>query len=66
MRHDENVTISAEAPQSVACTWCGVCAADLPVTWSIQTSPRGVEYLCEACTRTNVRGIEGQLPSEYW
>ena len=55
---------SAEGP--VSCAWCGAMAAELPVTWTVQASDRGVEYLCETCTRDNVRKIEGSLPTEYW
>jgi hypothetical protein len=37
-----------------------------PPTWSMQTGRRGAEWLCEACTRENVRNIEGKLDSEWW
>jgi hypothetical protein len=50
------------------CTWCGTQAAGPPPTWSLQTSDRGrgLEWLCEACTRANVRSIEGKLDSDWW
>jgi hypothetical protein len=41
-------------------------ADEAPVTWTIQSSERGIEYLCETCTRDNVRKIEGSLPTDYW
>jgi hypothetical protein len=50
----------------VACAWCGAMVDDVPVTWTVQSSDRGVEYLCEKCTRENVRKIEGSLPTEWW
>ena len=50
----------------VACAWCGTQVEDVPVTWTVQTGARGVEYLCERCTRDNVRKIEGSLPTDYW
>jgi len=50
----------------VSCNWCGTTADPVPVTWTVQSSDRGVEYLCETCTRDNVRKIEGSLPAEYW
>jgi len=50
----------------VACTWCGTTADPVPVTWTVQSSPRGLEYLCDRCTRDNVRKIEGSLPTEWW
>lgn len=51
---------------AVTCTWCGTSASPPPVTWTVQTGARGVEYLCEQCTRDNVRKIEGSLPTDYW
>jgi hypothetical protein len=66
MRDDAPVTTGTEPPQAVGCAWCGATADDVPVTWTIQSSDRGVEYLCEQCTRVNVRQIESQLPAEWW
>jgi hypothetical protein len=59
-------TSSSETRGAVTCAWCGAVAADVPVTWTVQSSDRGLEYLCETCTRTNVRQIESQLPTEWW
>jgi hypothetical protein len=39
---------------------------DPPVTWTMQTGERGVEWMCEACTRSNLRSVEGRLPTEWW
>jgi hypothetical protein len=50
----------------VACSWCGTSADPAPVTWTVQSGARGIEYLCERCTRDNVRKIEGSLPTEWW
>jgi hypothetical protein len=55
-----------ERQTAVSCSWCGTTADPAPVTWTVQTSARGIEYLCETCTRDNVRKIEGSLPTEYW
>ena len=49
-----------------ACSWCGTSVEEVPVTWTLQSGARGIEYLCESCTRENVRKIEGSLPTEYW
>ena len=60
-------TVVDDTPAPVTCTWCGTQAADgAPVTWTVQTGPRGLEYLCEACTRDNARNIESGLSTEYW
>jgi hypothetical protein len=66
MREDAGVAINLERLGPTSCAWCGVAADELPVTWTAQTGPRGVEYLCERCTRDNARNIEGQLPTAWW
>jgi hypothetical protein len=50
---------------------CGRTEDEPPVTWTSQRSntPRsqdGVMWLCEACTRQNVRSIEGRLDEAWW
>jgi len=50
----------------VTCSWCGAQADEAPVTWTVQTGPRGPEYLCDTCTRDNARNIESGLATEYW
>ena len=51
-------------------TTCGVCGSVVegpaPVTWSTQTSARGLTWLCEQCTRDNLRSIEGRLDEAWW
>jgi hypothetical protein len=58
--------VSDEPRRPAACSWCGATADPAPLTWTVQTGPRGVEHLCEDCTRDNVRKIEGSLPTEWW
>lgn len=53
-------------PRYVTCAWCGRSVDEAPVTWTVQVGARGVEHLCEQCTRDNVRKIEGSLPTEWW
>jgi hypothetical protein len=50
------------------CARCGAAAPDdgLPVGWSLATSERGVDRLCAACTRENVRSIEARLDEDWW
>ena len=50
----------------MACSWCGTSVDAVPITWTVQSGPRGLEYLCERCTRDNVRKIESSLPTDYW
>lgn len=58
--------MSDDAAAPVTCSWCGAQVDEAPVTWTLQTGPRGLEYLCDACTRDNVRKIESSLPTDYW
>ena len=52
-----------------ACSQCGTAApgdGSLPPGWSFATGRRGIEWLCDACTREHVRSIEAKLPEEWW
>ncbi len=51
---------------TVVCSRCGRSAAKPPLTWTHQVSKRGHEWLCDTCTRDNLRAIEGNLDSEWW
>jgi hypothetical protein len=52
------------------CARCGALGAappdGLPEGWSLASSERGVDRLCAACTRENVRSIEAKLDEEWW
>ncbi|MBN2622712.1 MAG: hypothetical protein JXA83_05060 [Acidimicrobiales bacterium] len=52
------------------CARCGARASGpeggLPPGWSVATSDRGVDRLCAACTRENVRSIEARLDEDWW
>ena len=52
------------------CARCGAIgdgeADGLPAGWSLASDERGVGKLCDTCTRTNIRAIEGKLPEEWW
>ena len=48
------------------CTVCGTYVEDRPATWSLQVSERGATYVCEDCTRANIRSIEGKLDEAWW
>jgi len=54
---------------AVICNWCGHMAEDPPLTWSRQASRRVVgleEWLCDRCTRDNLRAIEGKIDEPWW
>ncbi len=52
----------------VVCAVCGkaVSAQDVPLTWTTQASACGQQWLCETCTRENLRSIEGRLDGAWW
>jgi len=52
--------------ESVTCGVCGAVAEPVPATWSSQVSERGRTWLCERCTRDNLRSIEGKLDEAWW
>ena len=54
-------------PVPATCSSCGTTAAgDPPLTWSTATGPRGRTWVCDGCTRANVRSIEAKLDEEHW
>lgn len=40
--------------------------SDRPATWSLQVGARGQMWLCERCTRENLRAIEAKLDEAWW
>lgn len=58
----------AEGPAAspVTCAWCGQSEPAPPLGWTMQTGERGVEWLCQDCTRRNLRGVEGRLATDWW
>ncbi|MCW2777898.1 MAG: hypothetical protein JWN17_1623 [Frankiales bacterium] len=50
----------------VACAVCGAQEASAPATWTLQVGERGQTWLCAACTRDNLRSIEGKLDEVWW
>lgn len=55
-----------DAAPVASCAGCGAAGEGPPVTWSSQTGPRGTTWLCERCTRENLRSIEGRLDEAWW
>jgi hypothetical protein len=56
--------------EPVTCGVCGIVVEELPATWSSQVSAtgsgRGQTWMCERCTRDNIRSIEGKLDEAWW
>lgn len=58
--------VELEAGEGAVCGGCGATVAVKPVTWSLQISARGQQWLCDRCTRDNLRSIEGKLDEAWW
>ena len=54
------------APAYETCGVCGTTVPERPISWSLQVSERGTIWLCERCTRDNVRSIEGRFDEAWW
>jgi hypothetical protein len=50
------------------CAWCGAWpdGDEPPLTWTVQTTPRGVELFCDTCTREHLRAIEAKLDADWF
>ena len=51
---------------AATCAVCGTSVDERPLTWSLQVSERGQTWLCEPCSRDNLRSIEGKLDEAWW
>jgi hypothetical protein len=49
----------------VSCSSCGA-TAEAPLGWMTEVTERGPRYLCDRCSRDNIRSIEGRLDPVYW
>ncbi len=56
---------------AVTCVLCGTVAEteapdEIPLGWSLSTSPRGRVLTCPKCVREHVRSIEAKLDESWW
>ncbi|MCD7439130.1 hypothetical protein K4B79_12930 [Streptomyces lincolnensis] len=57
---------SAEAPASLVCARCGTVAEEPQPIWTCSVENGVRQYLCDTCSRENLRAIEGRLDSAWW
>ncbi|MEU6670855.1 hypothetical protein [Streptomyces sp. NPDC046727] len=51
----------------LVCAHCGTPADDPPpATWTCSVENGIRQYICDACSRENLRAIEGRLDSAWW
>lgn len=53
---------------AVTCDFCGTTDPGEvpPLTWSVAVERGQVRRYCEACTRANLRAMEGKLDRDFW
>ncbi|MDT9696279.1 hypothetical protein [Streptomyces sp. P17] len=57
---------SATEQQALVCAGCGVKAESPQPTWTFSVENGERRYFCDACSRENLRAIEGRLDSSWW
>ncbi|WP_225828004.1 hypothetical protein [Streptomyces naphthomycinicus] len=50
----------------LVCARCGTPADGPPATWTCSVENGLRQYFCDACSRENLRAIEGRLDSAWW
>lgn len=59
-------TPARPAGATVTCAMCPATAEEAPLTWSCAVEDGRRRYLCEACVRAQLRGIESRLDPTWW
>jgi DNA-directed RNA polymerase subunit RPC12/RpoP len=62
---DDSGSAAAE-PQPLVCARCGTRAEGPQPTWTFSVENGVPQYFCDACSRENLRAIEGRLDSDWW
>ncbi|NEB05713.1 hypothetical protein [Streptomyces sp. SID13726] len=57
---------SAAEPDTLVCARCGTRAEGPQPTWTCSLENGDRQYFCDACSRENLRAIEGRLDSAWW
>ncbi|MER6623230.1 MULTISPECIES: hypothetical protein [unclassified Streptomyces] len=57
---------SAAEPEPLVCARCGTRAEGPRPTWTFSVEGGARRHYCEACSRDNLRAIEGRLDSQWW
>jgi hypothetical protein len=57
---------SAAEPESLVCARCGTRVEGRQPTWTFSVEDGARRHYCEACSRDNLRAIEGRLDSQWW
>ncbi|MFE7269561.1 hypothetical protein [Streptomyces sp. NPDC057623] len=57
---------STMEPQPLVCARCGTRAEAPQPTWTCSVENGTRHYICDICSRENLRAIEGRLDSAWW
>ncbi|MFF4904774.1 hypothetical protein [Streptomyces sp. NPDC001260] len=57
---------SAAEPRPLVCARCGARAEEPRPTWTFSVEDGVRRHYCDACSRENLRAIEGRLDSAWW
>jgi hypothetical protein len=57
---------SAAEPEPLVCARCGTRAEGPQPTWTFSVEDGARRHYCEACSRDNLRAIEGRLDAQWW
>ncbi|MFF7447304.1 MULTISPECIES: hypothetical protein [unclassified Streptomyces] len=57
---------STPEPRTLACARCGTTADGPRPTWTCSMEHGVRQYLCDTCSRENLRAIEGRLDPAWW
>ncbi len=49
----------------VSCRRC-LRTTESTLTWTREVGPRGDAWICDSCTRENIRAIEAELDDVWW
>jgi hypothetical protein len=62
--------VDAEVNAGETCSMCGVSSrvddGEAALTWSVSVEDGRLRSVCPACTRANIRSIEGKLAEDWW
>ena len=66
MTDDTSGIERTDASGPFVCIRCQRIETELPLTWTVTVEARRTSYVCDDCSRADIRGIESRLDPEWW
>ncbi|MEW2078516.1 hypothetical protein ACFZAG_10570 [Streptomyces sp. NPDC012403] len=63
---DDGGSAAGPEPEPLVCARCGTRAEGPQPTWTFSVEDGARRHYCEACSRDNLRAIEGRLDAQWW